>query len=349
MKPDNENGMTKDELKVRRNEIVSDIAERSNIRFGDYILTSSEMNDLLDFRNRSTNAVIPFVYNKVVNYIDKGITIFIDGGGKEKKTIKGIDRREIIAVQMAYLLCVKLVDKNPLLDLNSVIKRIEFDSLVRNIFDYQTSDEVFNFLTKHDILLITNLNIKSVRTLCRSPRDSDKEDEVRLQRIALYFDDLFHKRLMMGRITIVTVFDNFDDVASDSNIYRFGSRIHEAFEVLKESPNIFEDELHFNLKFCRIHIPSPEDKRIDIKRFSVDDFKRMISRKNLHRSDIDKIVSLIQNTNKTSEYSGYDSNTVFGKLCSVVDRVEDKVRLNTLLDLCKKDPGLVIMFGGDRK
>lgn len=350
MSTDQENKMSRDEIRVRRNEIISDISERSNIQFGDYILTSSDMSNLLDYRNKSKNMVIPFIYNKVVDYIDKGIVIFVDGGGKEKNTIKGINHREVVAIQMAYLLCVALVDKNPLLDLNTVLKRIEFDSLVRNIFDYSTADETLNALSKYNVLIITDLNTKSVKTFSRSSRDSTKEDEGKSERIGLYFDDLVQKRIMGRKITIVTVFEDFDDVSANYNIYRFGSRIKEMFESVKDTPNIFEDEIHSDLKFCRIHLPSLEDsKKLSFKKSTVDDFRKIVLEKKIDHSGLEEVISSILNTIKTSEYENYDSKSVFTTLCSVVSRTGDEDRLNTLFDLCKKDPGLVIMLGGDKK
>ncbi len=348
MTTEQENKMTRDEIRVRRNEIMSDISERSNVRFGDYIITSSEMSDLLDFRNKNKNTVVPFIYNRISSYVNKGIVVFVDGGGKERKTIKGINHREVVATQIAYLMSVALVDKDPLLDLNSVLKRIEFDSLIRNIFDYSTADDTLNSLSKYDILIITDLNSKSVKSFSRSPRDFNKEDEGKSERIGLYFDDLIQKRLMGRKVTIITVFEDFDDVSANYNVYRFGSRIREMFESIKDTPNVFDDGIQ--LDFCRIHLPSIDDgKKSNIRKFSIDDLRKIILDKKIDCGDLEEIINSIQNTNKNSEYEIYDPKSVIGSLCSVISRTDDEDRLKTLFDLCRKDPGLVIMLGGDRK
>lgn len=345
------------ERKLKRNDVILKVIESSGLDFDHYICKTEVMRKMLSEKYPLINkdAFIEFVFNEVNKYLDRGVTFVVGAGsalGKKRDTVDYCDK---ISRQIIYMLCVSIIDSKPMANPIFMLKSCDLNTVMREIFDFNHSNDFIDDVVKYEILYIPNFNSKIINHFTRS-RDVDsngvnKTDIQREERIGIYFDDMLKRRNNAKKITIIGLSDEYDNILRVSKT--LGLMLNGMFVHLHKRANKFDFEDVCESRGCRLYLASREKDAVNagISTDVVGSDVFSDTMKNVcfdFCSESNRLENLIALIEKSCKEIGVDDGLSFLTLSEIIsdlNSLDGKRHLVTnLVESLEKNPMLIVFF-----
>ena len=284
------------------NKTVDQIGQIANVNFRASPMSSRDIVNLIEKKFKyivhKSEGIAQFCLKDIAKYYDKGVVIFIDGCLPGKHSFDGVDYRELFGIRMSYLLCAKVSHSQFLTDdsVGSVFTRVEFDDFVDSIFNFEEFGQIYSKLVSDQILMLSNVNNRTFEKMVKKTipaKDGQDPSEVlfqelpeRIAKISSAIDRLIDSRIRLNRPTIITVFDDFDNVfigkdGKDNTVGKcMGNTLNRISSLVTEPKDVndFSEEICLR-GCCRLCLAyTKEYLKFGSDSFSKDDFLKSLKK-----------------------------------------------------------------------
>jgi hypothetical protein len=336
---------TTSEQKYQTAKLMEEVQARSGVQFDGCIKGPQWLREKLTgrgtfgFMQNYAESIVSFLYNDVCNYSRKGFTIFIDGFNPDVRMMDGFDYRMVLSHSMAYMACLSVIDTDPTIGTSTVLQKVEFNSLIGDILNFDRNSMIMDKCTNFEILIISNVSVSSLKTLLLSKNENKKLeiDETRVERVKLFFGDMMNRRKSKGKMTIVTLLSDYASVNMEDTKEFFGYVFSEMIDSLANGSNNFSEGFCNDHKCCRIYIPSDAKKAAQVglvvsKTNYEDEFKTALNALSIAGDEAASIVKSVKEACKNTKFLSADTKAKHVDISSVFKNLTDDVQKFTSLN-----------------